>query len=138
MTEHGEHVARRLADGWYAVHTCQECKREFNSLGDAILAKTPSLEQAAKLVYDTCCDFFGPGHEEHSILIISKALRSAERQGQIEMLSRCLALMKPQWLHGGIKELQENLSINVLRGEMKKLLPAERQQVTRLDEGKHD
>ena len=135
MSEHSEHIARRLADGWYALHTCQECKREFNSPSTP---KPLSLEQTAKLVYGTCCDFFGPGHEEHSILIISKALRSAERQGQIEMLSRCLALMKPQWLHGGIKELQENLSINVLRGEMKKLLPAERQQVTRLDEGKHD
>ena len=29
--EHEEHIIRRLADGWYALHTCEECKREFNS-----------------------------------------------------------------------------------------------------------
>ena len=28
MSEHSEHIARRLADGWYALHTCQECRRE--------------------------------------------------------------------------------------------------------------
>ena len=33
--EHTEHVQRRVADGWYAVHTCQECKREFNQPGQS-------------------------------------------------------------------------------------------------------
>ena len=31
--EHEEHVARRLADGWYAVHFCQECREEWNREG---------------------------------------------------------------------------------------------------------
>lgn len=33
LLEHKEHVQRRVADGWYAIHTCQECKREFTSPG---------------------------------------------------------------------------------------------------------
>ena len=88
MSEHSEHIARRLADGWYALHTCQKCKREFNSPSTP---RSLSLEQTAKLVYDTCCDFFGPGHEEHSVLIITKALRSAEKQARAEVLAACLA-----------------------------------------------
>lgn len=31
--EHGEHLQRRLADGWYAIHTCLECQREKNEAG---------------------------------------------------------------------------------------------------------
>ena len=27
---HKEHVARRLADGWYALHFCQQCRQEWN------------------------------------------------------------------------------------------------------------
>ncbi len=77
MSEHSEHIARRLADGWYALHTCQECKREFNSPSTP---KPLSLEQTAKLVYDTCCEYFGPGHEEHSIPIIAQAIREARSE----------------------------------------------------------
>ena len=84
--EHEEHVQRRLADGWYAVHTCQECKREFNSPGEAVATKPLSSEQTAKLVYDTCCEYFGPGHEEHSIPIIAQAIREA----RAEVLAACL------------------------------------------------
>ena len=87
MSEHSEHIARRLADGWYALHTCQECKREFNSPSTP---KPLSLEQTAKLVYDTCCDIFGPGHEEHSVLIISKAIR----QARAEVLAACVAKLE--------------------------------------------
>ena len=32
MTEHEEHIARRLADGWYALHFCQECQEEKQQL----------------------------------------------------------------------------------------------------------
>ena len=28
VAEHEEHIARRLADGWYALHFCQECQEE--------------------------------------------------------------------------------------------------------------
>ena len=86
MTEHEEHIARRVADGWYAVHTCQECKREFNSPGEAVVTKPLSSEQTAKLVYDTCCEYFGQGHEEHSIPIIAQAIREA----RAEVLAACI------------------------------------------------
>ena len=26
--EHAEHITRRLADGWYAIHFCRECQKE--------------------------------------------------------------------------------------------------------------
>jgi hypothetical protein len=56
--------------------------------------------------------------------LFREAIHDAEKQARAEVLAACLALMKPQWLHGGVKELQENQSVLVLRGEMEKLQPA--------------
>ena len=28
VAEHDEHMQRRLANGWYALHFCQECQEE--------------------------------------------------------------------------------------------------------------
>lgn len=80
VSEHREHVQRRLADGWCALHACEDCKREFNSPGEANMTEELSSEQTAKLVYATCCEYFGPGHEEHSILIITKAIKQSRAE----------------------------------------------------------
>ena len=28
--EHEEHIQRRLADGWYALHFCRQCRAEWD------------------------------------------------------------------------------------------------------------
>ncbi len=119
--DHAEHKTRRFADGWYALHTCEDCKREFNSPREANMTKELSPEQTAKLVYDTCCDFFGPGHEEHSILIITKAIK----QARAEVLAACIKeLERLSEEARGFGFDDDSLVISNAKDKLKELEPA--------------